>query len=66
MSNRDKPKITQSKVKPYTIITYTPDFKRFNIEKFSNDMIALMKKRAYDLSATSDPSVSVYLNNQRI
>ena len=66
MSNRDKPKITQSKVKPYTIITYTPDFKRFNIEKFSNDMIALMKKRAYDLSATSDPSVSVYLNNQKI
>ena len=40
-----KPKITSSKKKPYTKITFKPDFARLGISGLTPDMIALFKKR---------------------
>ena len=63
---KDKPTITKYKSKPYTQITYRPDFKRFKIDGISDDMITLMKKRAYDLSACTDNEMSIYFNDEKI
>ena len=31
----------------YTVVTFEPDFKRFDIKEFSGDMISIMEKRVY-------------------
>ena len=65
-SRKDKPKITACKSKPYTEITYTADFKRFNTKGVSDDMIELIKKRAYEVAACSENALNVYFNGQKL
>lgn len=53
----DPPKITKcSKSKPYTKVSFIPDFKRLGLTTLSNDMKALFEKRAYDIAAVTDHS----------
>jgi len=60
----EKPKITKcAKGKPYTKIVFKPDFKRLNIDGLSSDMIALLKKRVYDIAAVTDKQVKVKYNS---
>ena len=67
MDTKTKPKITKcSTGKPYTRITFRPDLKRFGMKKLDDDIISLMTKRVYDMTACTDSSVSVYLNDKRI
>lgn len=68
MSNKSKPIITKVTTKgDYTKITYFPDFKAFGMKNFmSNDTHLLVKKRVYDLSATTHKNVSIWYNNERI
>ncbi len=66
MSEKDKPKITSNKSKPYTKITYYPDFERFGSTGLSDDMITLISKRTYDASAITEPTVSIYLNDKKL
>lgn len=51
---------------PFTRITFTPDYKRFGIQKLSPDMVAWMKKRVIDIAGCTDKEVGVYLNNRKI
>ena len=53
------PTITKVKTqKPYTKITFKPDYKRFRMPNgLTADMCALLKKRALDIAATTDHSV---------
>tara|TARA_B110000285_G_scaffold157471_1_gene175656 strand:+ start:2086 stop:5508 length:3423 start_codon:yes stop_codon:yes gene_type:complete len=60
------PKIVDYSGKPYTKITWISDFKRFDIEGYSDDMINLMIRRVYDIAGITDKSVSVYLNNKKL
>ncbi len=64
LTNIEKPKITKTKVKPYTKVSFKPDYKRFNIQNLSEDMINLFKKRVYDISAVTDKTIKVKYNNQ--
>ena len=58
------PKITKaSKSKPYTKITFKPDYNRLGIECLSQDMISLLKKRVYDISAVTDKAIKVKYNS---
>ena len=66
MSHKGKPKITKNSSNPYTKISYIPDFERFNIQRYSDDMISIMEKRAYDCAAWTNNKVSVYLNGKKI
>ena len=66
MNEKDKPKITSCKKKPYTKVTFVPDFERFKISELSDDIIALFKKRVYDVCATTRKTVSVTLNGEKI
>ena len=65
-SRKDKIKISNYKSKPYTKITYTPDYKRFKSKGLTDDMIKIMKKRAYDLTCCTDKSVTVYFNDENL
>jgi DNA topoisomerase-2 len=61
-----KPTITKCKTKPYTKITFKPDYKRLGIDGLSPDLIALLKKRVYDISAVTDKTIKVKYNSELI
>ena len=61
-----KPKITSSKKKPYTKITFKPDYARLGISGLTPDIVALFKKRVHDIAAVTDKSIKVKLNGKLI
>ena len=58
-----KPTITKCKKKPYTEVTFKPDYKRLGLENITRDMLSLFKRRVYDIAAVTDKSVKVSLND---
>jgi DNA topoisomerase-2 len=65
--DKSEPKITKCKTtKPYTKIVFTPDYKRLGIDGLSDDMVALFKKRIYDIAAITDKKVKVKYNSNLI
>lgn len=65
MRTVQKPKITSSKVKPYVLVEFIPDFSRFKIAGLTDDIIKVFKKRVYDLSATTN-DVNIFLNGKKL
>ena len=56
----EKPTITKVKTtKPYTRVSFKPDYARFGIQNLSQDMISLLKKRVYDIAALTDSTSKV-------
>jgi DNA topoisomerase-2 len=66
MSIVHPPEITKFTGKPYTKIEFSPDLVRFGIDKIGDDTIALMKKRVIDITACTNKSVTVMLNDKKI
>lgn len=65
MYNKEKAKIKSAGgKKPYTRISFVPDFKKFGLEGITDDMMALLQKKAYDLAMTS--TAKVYFNDKLI
>lgn len=60
-----KKSIKTSKVKPYTQITFTPDYAKFNLEGLSDDIISLFTKRAYDMAGLCKGS-TVTINGKKV
>ena len=58
------PVITKSKVKPYTRVSFRPDYTRFGLpdNNLTPDMVALFMKRTYDIAAVTDKTVKVKYN----
>jgi DNA topoisomerase-2 len=61
-----KPSITKCKNKSYTKITFRPDYQRLGIEGPSADVISLLKKRVYDISAITDKALKVKYNDNLV
>jgi DNA topoisomerase II len=61
-----KPSITKCKTKPYTKITFKPDYARLGITGLSSDMIALLKKRVYDVCAVTDKGLKIKYNSDLV
>jgi len=61
-----KPKITKCKTSPYTKITFKPDYKRLGINGLTTDVVALLKKRIYDVAAVTDKNIKVKYNGQLV
>ena len=59
-----KPTITKTKVKPYTRVSFRPDYARFGLpcNNLTPDMIALFMKRTYDIAAVTEKTVKVKYN----
>lgn len=61
-----KPSITKCKNKPYTKITFKPDYNRLGITNLTPDIVSLLKKRIYDVSAITDKNIKVKYNNNLV
>jgi DNA topoisomerase II len=66
MNDRTKPKITSVKSKPYTKITWLPDYERFGMKSLNDNMRNLIRKRVYDIAGVTDKGTKVYFNNKVI
>jgi len=60
------PTIKRSTVKPYTKVSWLPDYKRFGIENLTPTMFKLFKKRTYDIAAVTDKQVIVKFNGNTL
>lgn len=67
MSTVGKPEVKSCSKKPYTSITFTPDYERFGMPNgLTDDMYSLMVKRVYDATAVTDSDVAVHLNGTKL
>ena len=61
-----KPSVTKCKTKPYTKITFQPDYARLGIAGLCPDMVALLKKRVFDIGAITDKAIKVKYNGDLV
>ena len=64
MAEMGEPQIENHQGEDYTRVTFRPDFQKFGVSKFSEDMINLMKRRVYDIAGII--KVKVYLNGKLV
>jgi DNA topoisomerase-2 len=60
------PKITKSKVKPYTKVSFKPDYQRLGLPGLSDDFIKFLRRRVLDIAAVTDKTVKVNYNNEQL
>ncbi len=65
MSKTSEPKISDFGKEEFTKVTFWPDLKKFKMEKLEDDIVALMRRRAFDVAA-STRGVGVFLNGQKL
>lgn len=64
MKHKTKPKIFSKKAsKGYAKFTFTPDLKRFGMDKLDEHIVSLLKKRTYDACACTPYKVKVLYND---
>lgn len=61
-----KPKVTKCKTKPYTKITFKPDYQRFGVDGLTPDMVNILIKRIYDVAAVTEKNIKVKYNSQQV
>jgi DNA topoisomerase-2 len=66
LNDINKPIISKTKKKPYTKITFKPDYERLGIPGLSNDIISLFKKRIYDIAAITNKNINVKYNSNKL
>ena len=64
LSDIKKPIIRKSKSKPYTKVSWLPDYEKFGIKELTDDMFQLFKKRTFDIAAATDKNVKVKFNGE--
>lgn len=60
------PVITKCTKKPYTIVSFKPDYKRMGLTGLTPDMMALLKRRVFDLAAVTDKTIKVKYNSELV
>jgi DNA topoisomerase-2 len=58
--------VSKSAKKPYTLISFKPDYKRMGLPGLTPDMLALLKRRVFDLAAVTDKTVKVKYNSELV
>jgi len=66
MSVIKAPSVTKFSKKPYTSVTFLPDYEKFGQVELTNDMYEVMRKRVYDACAVTGKEVSISFNGQKI
>lgn len=64
MLEKETPVIEPYKGAPFTCITFVPDYEKFGMTDMTDDLLALFKKRAYDMIFCSQGQIQVYWNDQ--
>lgn len=49
-------------IQPYTKISFLPDFQRFGLTEWTDQMVQIIEKRCYELSICSRGQIQVYYN----
>lgn len=62
----NKPSVRKCSSKPYTKVSFLPDYARFGIKNLTDDMFNLLKKRTYDIGAVTDKSIRVKFNGSAV
>tara|TARA_A100001015_G_scaffold166123_1_gene184645 strand:- start:655 stop:4059 length:3405 start_codon:yes stop_codon:yes gene_type:complete len=62
----EPPTITKGTGKPYTKVTFKPDYKRLGLVNLSASMRAMFERRIYDIAAVTEKRVTVKLNGEPI
>ncbi|CAD5217830.1 unnamed protein product [Bursaphelenchus xylophilus] len=65
MTKDADPEITKNDPEDFTRVTFSPDLKKFKMDKLDDDIVSLMSRRAFDV-AGSTKGVKVYLNGKLI
>ena len=65
LSEIGKPAVTKNKGKPYTKITFTPDYERMGCT-LNAEVVALLKRRVYDIAAVTSKNVKVTYNGSPV
>ena len=60
------PSVTKCSKKPYTIVSFKPDYPRMGLLGLTPDMLALLKRRVFDLAAVTDKTVKVKYNSELV
>ena len=60
----EKPKITKCKTKPYTSVSFRPDFARLKIKGLDENFKSLLLRRIYDMAAITDKTIKVKYNDK--
>lgn len=67
MGKKSDPAITKCKESEnWTKVTFKPDLAKFNMTHLEDDVVALMRKRVFDLAGVLGKTVKVELNGKRI
>jgi DNA topoisomerase-2 len=67
MSNKTEPKLSRCVKKPYTKITFTPDYEKLNTpNRIDDNLFAFFKKRCYDICALTHDTVNVFFNGEKL
>ena len=68
LSEISPPVVSKTKVKPYTRVSFRPDYARFGLpgNNLTPDMFALFLKRTYDIAAVTDKTVKVKYNGSLV
>ncbi|KAK7826207.1 dna topoisomerase 2 [Quercus suber] len=67
MGTKSEPVISKCKESEnWTKVSFKPDLAKFNMTRLEDDVVALMKKRVFDLAGCLGKSVKVELNGTRI
>lgn len=66
MKIKGEPTIKACAKAPYTKVRWLPDYARFGLDSISDDMYALFHKRALDACATTDATVFVHFNGEKL
>ena len=66
LSKKSKPKITSFKGKPYTKVSFIPDYERFGLEGLDKGNFEIMWRRAFDVSAVTPKNVTISFNGDKI
>ena len=64
LDKKSEPVIKKTSIKPFTRITFKPDYKRLGMEGITPDMIKLFTKRIYDIAAVTGKKVRVRFNGE--
>lgn len=63
----EPPKISKFSGKPYTKITFFPDYKKFGLENgITDEIFQLLERRVYDTAAITPSDLSVWLNGSKL
>lgn len=61
-----KPIIKKCNKKPYTMVSFKPDYTRLGIDGLSTDMVSLFQRRVYDIAAITNKKIKVKYNGELI